>query len=741
MQSACQARQSRDRYGLLALSIYLALWLLMFGRIMLTHFRDAYIGMGNDPSVSMWFFLWWPYALIHRATPLFTRLLWAPEGINLAWTTTVPLPSFLVWPVTAVAGPIAAFNLVCLASLPLAAWSGFLLCRYVCGAWWPSLLGGYIFGFSAYMLGQQSCGHLSLTFAFLVPLAVLLTLRAIAGELTPIRFIGAMTLLLVAQFFISIEILATMTVFGAMAVFLGWSFAPPDTGKRIVGALAPIAIAYVATVAIVSPYLYAMFAFGSPSGSIWSPDLYSSDLLNFIVPAPTNQLGVIPIINRLAAPFCAYSIGEVNAYAGLPLIFIAAAYAWRYWREPTGKLLIDSLIIVCVLAMGPLLHFRGAVLCSLPGKILPMTPAINKALPARFMVYAFLLLALIASLWFETSRLSSAVKIGLAATVVIFTLPNLSAEYWTHRDDSPTFFTRGLYRQNLKPNDNLLVLPFGIRGNGMLWQAETAMYFRMVGGWTGLLPAEFRAWPIVDAFLNPTYLPDHAAQLGAFMAHHQVSTIAVIDSDPDADAWRALASACCTPDPSAGGVTIYRAPPSALAPYAHVGALEMRQRAASILFDTLLLAADRWLAAGNSIDTLNPLEAQQHKLLDPAWLAGPTAPGWSILENPVADSTGRYRYGAWLGAMTSGHAGVGVYSSYAALAPLIDRYREQAVQVYFPYPRKMDRDSRTIPIDAHGLMVIEFDRSELDAAAAHIRMTEPAANAASRVPENTEPSR
>jgi hypothetical protein len=720
-----------DLRSLGAFAVYFGLSLFFFGRTLPGHFRDAYIGTGNDPSIFMWFLVWWPYALVHHLNPLFTDLLWAPNRFNLAWTTAIPLPSFVIWPLTDSLGPIAAYNVLCLASLPLGAWTAFLFCRYICRAWWPSILGGYIFGFSAYMLGQQSCGHLHLTLVFLAPVAVLIIVRAIAGELASGRLVAAMAALLVAQFLISDEVFATMTAVGGMALFLGWSFAPPDTGKRIARTLLPIAVAYAAAVVILSPYLYGMFAFGAPRGAIWSLHSYSSDLLNFVVPAPTSEFGVIPLVSRLSAPFRPYSIAEVDAYLGLPLIILAAAYAWRHWREPTGKLLIDSLIIICVLAMGPLLHFRGAVLCELPGKILPLLPALDKALPARFMMYAFLVLAIIASIWFAESRFGSAVKVALAATIVVSTLPNLSAAYWTRADDSPAFFTTALHRRYLAPGENVLVLPFGIRGSSMLWQAETGMYFRTVGGWTGLLPPEFRNWPIVSAFLNATYIPDPGAQLSAFMAHHAVSTIAVVDGDADAKAWHALASACCVAKGSAGGVTLYHLAPGALAPhaavtalqpYAAVTTLQMEQQADSMLFDTLLLAADRWLSEGNSLARLTPVEVQQHGLLPASWLTGPTMAGGSILDNPVTDSSGRYYCGAWLGPMRDGRPSVGVFGPYAALEPIIARYRLSAAHIYFPYPHELLAPEVAPPQpDTRALMVIVFDRAQIAASARLVR--------------------
>ena len=91
-------------------------------------------------------------------------------------------------------------------------------------------------------------------------------------------------------------------------------------------------------------------------------------------------------------------------------------------------------------------------------------------------------------------------------------------------------------------------------------------------------------------------------------------------------------------------------------------------------------------------------------------------------ENPVIDPSGRYHFGAWLGPIAGGHASVGVYGSYAALAPIIARYRQSAVRIYFPYPRDLPAAGADATFaDMHGLMVIEFERAQLAAAAAQLR--------------------
>lgn len=74
----------------------------------------------------------------------------------------------------------------------------------------------------------------------------------------------------------------------------------------------------------------------------------------------------------------------------------------------------------------------------------------------------------------------------------------------------------------------------------MLWQAQTGMYFRMAGGWTGPMPEEFARWPIANAPMNTPYVPDARTQLMAFLVNHDVSTVIVSDDDPDGPTWRSL---------------------------------------------------------------------------------------------------------------------------------------------------------------------------------------------------------
>src|SRR5205807_6232109 len=49
--------------------------------------------------------------------------------------------------------------------------------------------------------------------------------------------------------------------------------------------------------------------------------------------------------------------------------------------------------------LGPVLHFNGRALLPLPWLLVMPIPMLNNALPARFTIYLFLVLAVIVALW------------------------------------------------------------------------------------------------------------------------------------------------------------------------------------------------------------------------------------------------------------------------------------------------------------------------------------------------------
>ena len=110
-----------------AFLLYLAFPILLFGRGLRGRLTTAFIGQGCDPSTWLWFLRWWRYAFEHRVNPFLSDRLWAPRGVNLAWATFIPLPAWIVIPLSTAFGEVVSYNFLCVVALPLSALSAFLL--------------------------------------------------------------------------------------------------------------------------------------------------------------------------------------------------------------------------------------------------------------------------------------------------------------------------------------------------------------------------------------------------------------------------------------------------------------------------------------------------------------------------------------------------------------------------------------------------------------------------------------
>src|SRR5689334_22444460 len=133
---------SSRRVDAAAFALYCAVSFAYFGSWVVAHPERTLVGRSTDTNVFIWNFAWWPHAL------------WAPSGLDLAWAVSSPGLSLAFAPLTLLFGPLASYNAAAVLMPALAAWAAFLLCRHVTKSFWPSLAGGYLFGFSSWMLGQ-----------------------------------------------------------------------------------------------------------------------------------------------------------------------------------------------------------------------------------------------------------------------------------------------------------------------------------------------------------------------------------------------------------------------------------------------------------------------------------------------------------------------------------------------------------------------------------------------------------
>ena len=456
-------------------AIYLAVSLAYFGVPVLPHFGRDLIGTGGDPQLFVWSLGWWPHAVLHGHNPFVTHLLWAPHGSNLVWTTSVPGLALLLAPVTLAAGPVAAYNVAAILLPALAAWTAFLLCRHLTRSFWPSLAGGYLFGFSTYLVSQE-LGHPHLTSVFLVPLAALVVLRYLGGELGGGGLVLRLAPLLALQFLFSTEVLFTLSVSLAAGLVLGWLTVPAR--RRVVAAVPPLAGAYAAAAVIVSPFLY--YALSDYQGVITPATHNPADLVTLAFPTRVAAIGGSAAQHFL--PSAATVSAEDGLYVGLPLLAIVLLVALTRWRRPGSRFLVLAFVAAVVATLGSDLRVRGHSLFPLPWRLVRDAPLFDNVIPGRFALYVALAGALIAALWAAGPRFSRALRVLLTVAAVAALVPAVWRGYWHEHPRRPAFYAQRLDRVCLRKDDTVLLLPPPFRNAGLLWQAESGYRFRLADG-------------------------------------------------------------------------------------------------------------------------------------------------------------------------------------------------------------------------------------------------------------------
>lgn len=532
------------------LGAYSLLSLVLFGLPVLSHLGSRIIASDQiDSSQFMWYFGWWPHALLHGLNPFVTHAQFVPQGFNLTWATSMPGPSIVLSPITLAFGPPVAWNVIQLLTPALSAWTAFLLGRHLTARLWPSLVGGYVFGFSAYILSHMTGGP-NAGLVAMVPLFVLLVLRRVERSLSPRRFVVTMSAALVAQYLISSEELVTSTLFGALALVLAYAFFADH--RPALRDLARLLVAgYLAMIVVVSPFLYYFF-FGQhyPPGAT----AFGASLAAFVLPpslvAVTHTLG-----------FGSLRGANTQAYLGLPLLVLVGAFAWYEWRVRAARLVLCFLLVAAVASLGAHVSLLGPARLSgeppesgIPGPwiILAHLPIMRYVTPLRLGVFVALAAALVVAMWLAKGGVT---RWALGLLVVASLVPNVGSAAFQTRISDPPLFQSGSYRAYLRPTDHVLTIPAW--GPNERWQADTKFAFELADGYLGNpFPPSYTRYPIWSTLTGGPLIPDYAAQLRRFVIAKDVAAI-VVDRR-DSGPWTTLFGTLGVRPLNVGGVLLYR---------------------------------------------------------------------------------------------------------------------------------------------------------------------------------------
>jgi hypothetical protein len=570
--------RTRRGQSLTALAVYAVLSLVLIGRHALADpaHTCACLGRG-DPGLFMWALKWWPHAITDAANPFFTSTIWNPAEINLPATTSVPALSLALWPVTATLGVVVTYNVATLLSPVLAAWFAYRLCRYVTGAWLPSLVGGYVYGFSSYELGQM-LGHLHLVPVFLLPAAVHLVLLRMDGAIGMRRFVVLMAAVFALQVLISTEVLFAGLIFGFTALLVAFWLVPARR-EAIRSIIPPLFVAGAAAALVLSPFLYEAFrGLGAAPSLDWhaTARTFSADPLNYVVPTPITWLGG-GWAEPLAAKFNTVNGGltgvysESGAYIGLPLLALAGWFLVRTWERRASRVALALIALIFVASLGAHLHIAQPPAQAdldyhpkvrLPWEAFSHLPVFDHLLPARFALFISLIVAVLVAQALALPATGRPWGRWLLAGVgVVALLPTFSGSYWSGKVTATPFFDDGTYKRYIKRDEIVLAFPLQ-SGDSMVWQANSDWHFRMASGYISAeIPPEFWQDPVVHNLLGPDGsgpIPrkDLPAAFRDFLDRHHVGAV-VFQPAPGAW-WEGLLDRLHFQKDRTGGVVVYR---------------------------------------------------------------------------------------------------------------------------------------------------------------------------------------
>lgn len=511
---------------------------LLAGPHVLLHPATAIVGANpsSDFQIMTWSLAWWPWAVGHGVDPLHTRLLWPPAGFSALWITSIPFPALLGLPLTLLAGPLVAYNVLMLAAVVLATVAAYLLCFELTRRVWPSLLGGAVFGLSPYMLGHSLSQHMNLVFVFPLPLLALLAVRLARGATSPGRYLLGTVLLLLALAGSSLELYTDLALLlglsAAVALALGGS------QRRPVLRLAALAgLAYAVSLVVLAPVLLA--ALSQATGPLHnSPTDYAVDLANLVVPTATLATGLVHPAQALSSHFVG-NIGERDGYVGLPLLAVAVLALRSHWRRGAWLAAVVGGLAL-LLSLGPTVTAGGHPLFSLPVSASSL-PVVRDALPARMSVFVALVVACLAAIWFARSGRMWA-RAGAAALVVASLLPSFGTHLvpgawpltstlaWSTAHTPVGFVDAPAWRKLVAPGSTVLVLPTRDLSAAGYWQTEARFRFALAIPGTPFAPPQLAADPTVSRLAANVLGKDDgvaigAARLRAFLLADRVSAI------------------------------------------------------------------------------------------------------------------------------------------------------------------------------------------------------------------------
>jgi hypothetical protein len=484
------SRRAR-RHAIVAGGLYLIVSLIIWANV-LSHFASVTTCGCGDAALTLWVVKWPAYALSHGLNPFYSTKLFVPHGINMV-PNSLAL-GIVAAPATWLFGPVASLNLIDLLSPPLSALAMFWLLRRWT-SWAPAaFIGGLFFGFSPFVLVSLALGHPNFGLLAAIPLIVgCLDELFVRRRRSPLLVGAALGILVVIQFFVSVEVLALLVLFAALAAVISVARAmfvrQTDAAIRAFRSAGP-GLAVAATVAVVLLAYPVWYFFAGPAhlvGRAW-PDSPAGTVVNrpadfvngFIGPGLTKIMHLFGGYQGPALPLFCFLGGGMIA-----VLVIGAAISHGDRRVQWFGLL--GLIAV-------LLSFGIVTGTWTPWRLFVHWPVLVNVVPVNITSIVDTCVAIVLAVIIDRIHSSAREWVGrrrsawVATAVVALAVVPIVVAFWPNIPltvrvvRTPKWFTAAAPDLG----SHLVVLPYpaalgGIQAS-MAWQATEGMTFSMVGG-------------------------------------------------------------------------------------------------------------------------------------------------------------------------------------------------------------------------------------------------------------------
>ncbi|MCL4375803.1 hypothetical protein M1394_03320 [Candidatus Marsarchaeota archaeon] len=473
--------ENRDlREYLLIGALYLIIAMVFFWPLTANITQAVPGGNGGDEYQALWTFWWIGYSLFTLHTsPLFTSYVYYPIGANLISTPLAPIESLLTVPLQVFGLPFA-MNFMIFLGFTLSGLFMYILAFHITKNKYGSILAGFIYSFSAIHIAQ-AFGHLHWINIEFIPLFIFSFLMLIKEKSQKYALLSAASFLLLT-FMGDIE-QAIMSGIFALIILIYYLFT--EERKSILNTrLALLLLEILLIVFILGSPIFIPMASAIKNGVLSTvnaqastpyTELYSPDLLNFIIPGFMNGL-LLPLSSNFFNLVSA-DTAERTVYAGYTVIalLIIALYAEykKGNRLKDVRLWLVALVIFFLLSLGPYIQI-GGTLTPIPSLYLlyhhiPLLNVLRE--PGRFDIIVQLILGIFAALGFaelEKRLISSKsflskstnlfIVIGLLLIIEYNTIPLSASQVSNHYG---TGYIPKAYSElgSLPGNFSVLILP------------------------------------------------------------------------------------------------------------------------------------------------------------------------------------------------------------------------------------------------------------------------------------------